>query len=215
MNTSPSCPASGPSTGSASPDTLSAPSGAGPLDQVRPLAVVVRPATPADVPALHGLVLELAATAGGSHQVHAGPYDLNRALFGPSPSARCTVAEGPDGAVVGSATWFVTYSTWEGRSGIWLEDLVVRSQDRGRGVGRALVTALARRCVDEDLARLEWLVQDTNRVGIRFYDALGSRPVAGHTVRRLSGEALSGLGGGAQARDVAGTEPRTPGEVTE
>lgn len=160
----------------------------------RSAAVTVRPAVEADVPRLHALILQLAEHEGGSDKVKATAQDLHRALFGPTPSVFCEVAVPPgEERAVGIALWFRTYSTWEGRHGIWLEDLFVDPAHRGAGVGRALLAALAARCSRDGDPRLEWLVRDANTGGRRFYQALGARQVVAHTVHRLSGDELAAL----------------------
>ena len=95
-----------------------------------------------------------------------------------------------DGVVVGMAVWFVSFSTWTGRHGLYLEDLVVSQAHRGRGIGRRLVAALAAVCVERGYARFEWAVLDWNEPAIGFYRALGAQPMDEWTVFRLSGEAL-------------------------
>jgi GNAT superfamily N-acetyltransferase len=117
-----------------------------------------------------------------------------RDLFQPSPRVFCDIAEW-DGVPIGFALWFYTYSTFEGRHGIWLEDLFVRPQARGLGAGKALLKRLAERCVEQGLARLEWAVLDWNAPSIAFYDSLGASALDDWTVRRLSGEALTRLAG--------------------
>ena len=113
-------------------------------------------------------------------------------LFGPNPRAFCDIAE-RDGEPVGFALWFYSVSTFEGHHGIYLEDLYVRPEARGAGVGRALLARLARRCVDEDLKRLEWAVLDWNAPAIRFYDALGATAKTEWITRQLRGDALHRL----------------------
>ena len=129
------------------------------------------------------------------HAVEASQEDIAAALFGPAPRVFCDIVE-VDGEAVGFALWFYNYSTFAGRGGVYLEDLFVRPEARGRGAGRALLAHLARRCVDEGLARLEWAVLDWNAPAIGFYDKLGSDSLDDWTVRRLSGEALQYLARG-------------------
>jgi len=153
----------------------------------------VRPATPADAGLIHGFVRALAEYEKLLDAVTATEADLARALFGPRPRAFAEIAE-LDGAPVGFALWFYSYSTFAGRHGIWLEDLFVVPQARGRGAGKALLRSLAARCVAEDLGRLEWAVLDWNAPSIAFYDSLGAEALDEWTTRRLSGEALLRLG---------------------
>lgn len=154
--------------------------------------IAVRPATPADSALIYGFIRDLAEYEKLLDEVVASEADIARDLFGPSPRAFCEIAEA-DGAPVGFALWFYNYSTFAGRHGIHLEDLFVRPQARGLGAGKALLASLARRCVREDLARLEWAVLDWNAPSIAFYDALGAAALDNWIVRRLSGEALARL----------------------
>ncbi|MGH2717596.1 MAG: GNAT family N-acetyltransferase [Actinomycetota bacterium] len=155
---------------------------------------MIRPARPEDIPALVALVKELAAYERAPDEVRLVAGDLRRALFGESPAAFAQVAE-VRGEVVGMAVWFLTFSTWTGRHGIWLEDLVVRRDLRGQGYGRALLGALARLAVERGYARLEWAVLDWNEPAIGFYRHLGSAPQDEWTTHRVAGEALTRLAG--------------------
>ena len=155
-------------------------------------AVRVRAAGPEDLKTIHGFILDLAAYERLSHEAEATLADLERDLFGPAPRVFCDIAE-IDGAPVGFALWFYSYSTFRGRHGIWLEDLFVRPEQRGAGAGLALLKALARRCADQDLARLEWSVLDWNAPAIGFYDSLGALTMDEWTTRRLTGAALEAL----------------------
>jgi GNAT superfamily N-acetyltransferase len=152
----------------------------------------VRAATPADVVAIHDLVVALATYERAVREVVATPTDLERALFGPTPRVFAHVVE-ESGAVIGFALWFVTYSTWLGRHGLWLEDLFVLPDRRGLGHGKALLAALARVCLDNGWGRLEWNVLDWNEPALAFYRSIGARPLDEWTVHRLSGEALVAL----------------------
>jgi GNAT superfamily N-acetyltransferase len=154
----------------------------------------VRPATPADAALIHGFVCELADYERLLHTVRATKADLAALLFGPQPRAFCEVVE-LDGAPVGFSLWFHTVSTFEGRAGIYVEDLFVRPQARGRGAGKALLRSLARRCLAEGLGRLEWTVLDWNAPAIAFYDALDAERQDEWRLRRMTGEALRALAG--------------------
>ena len=156
------------------------------------MTVAVRPADPADAPLIHALIGELAAYEKLAHEAKASEADVRAILFCPSPRAFCEVAE-LDGGVVGFALWFYSVSTFEGRLGLYLEDLYVRPEARGKGAGLALLRRLAGRCHDEGLARLEWAVLDWNAPAIGFYDALGAAAKPEWITRRLSGEALAAL----------------------
>lgn len=157
--------------------------------------LAIRAATPADAGLIMGFIRDLAEYERLSHAVEASEADLVRDLFGAAPRVFCDIAE-IDGAPVGFALWFYSYSTFVGRPGIYLEDLFVRPQARGRGAGKALLGRLARRCVDEGLGRLEWAVLDWNAPSIGFYDSLGAEALDGWTARRLAGEALARVAAG-------------------
>lgn len=154
--------------------------------------LVIRPATPADAGLIIGFVRDLAEYEHLLHAVEATEADIARDLFGPTPRAVCDIAE-VGGEAVGFALWFYNYSTFKGRAGIYLEDLFVRPEARGQGAGKALLSHLARRCVDEGLGRLEWAVLDWNAPAIGFYDSLGAEALDDWIGRRLSGDALARL----------------------
>ena len=158
------------------------------------MSVAIRTAKAADCDLVAALIGELAAYERLAHEAKATPADIQAALFAATPRAFCEIAE-VDGEPVGFALWFYNFSTFVGRSGLYLEDLFVRPQVRGRGAGRALLKALAARCVAEDLGRMEWAVLDWNAPALRFYDALGSRSLDDWRIRRLTGEALAKLAG--------------------
>ena len=153
---------------------------------------MIRTATPDDVPVLLQLVRELAEYEREPDAVETTEPMLHAALFGPSPVASCHVAE-QDGQVVGFALWYVTFSTWKGVPGLWLEDLFVRPAARGTGLGRALLQALAGVCVERGYARFEWWVLDWNTPAIGFYRALGAVPQDEWTTMRVDGQALVDL----------------------
>ncbi|HEX7390655.1 MAG TPA: GNAT family N-acetyltransferase, partial [Acidiphilium sp.] len=143
----------------------------------KPAAYVLRAATPADVPALLGLVRDLATYEKAPDAVEMTEPMLHDSLFGPTPLARAVVAEAggavPGVAILGFAIWFTTFSTWTGRAGLYLEDVFVRPEARGTGIGRALLRHLAREAVRLGCARFEWSVLDWNRPAIDFYQSLG------------------------------------------
>ncbi len=155
---------------------------------------MIRPARPGDVPAIHQMMLELAEYEHARHEVAATGDDLRRALFAPRPAVFAHVAEA-DGQPAGFALWFLNYSTWTGRHGIYLEDLYVRPRWRGSGHGRALLAELARICLARGYARLEWWVLDWNTPARGFYRSLGAVAMDEWTVHRLSGPALAALAG--------------------
>jgi GNAT superfamily N-acetyltransferase len=154
--------------------------------------VAIRPAVPADAGLVYGFIRDLAEYEKLLHAVEATEADVAASLFAPSPRVFCDIAEA-DGAPVGFALWYYTYSTFKGRHGLYLEDLFVRPEARGQGAGKALLRNLARRCVAEGLGRLEWAVLDWNAPAIGFYDSLGADALDDWIVRRLTGEALARL----------------------
>ena len=159
------------------------------------MSVEVRVATPADIPLILRFVRDLAEYERLLHEVEMTEADLRRDLFGENPRAFCDIAE-HRGEPVGFALWFYNYSTFRGRAGIYLEDLFVEPGARGVGAGKALLRRLAQRCVDADLARLEWAVLNWNAPSIAFYDSLGASVKDDWTVRRLDGDALVRLAEG-------------------
>lgn len=158
------------------------------------MSVTVRVATLADAPLILSFIRELAEYERLLHEVEATEADIRRDLFGENPRSFCEIAE-HDGQPVGFALWFYNYSTFQGRAGIYLEDLFVRPEARGVGAGKALLRKLAQRCMDADLGRLEWAVLNWNTPSIEFYDSLGASRKDDWTVRRLDGEALERLAG--------------------
>lgn len=139
----------------------------------------LRDATPSDVSTIRELIEALADYERLRHECRATDELLHEHLFGEHPVARVTLVDSPEG-VLGFALWWRTFSTFLARPGIWLEDLYVRPEARGRGCGLALLAHL-RSLTD---ARVEWNVLDWNEPSIRFYDALGARPVEGWTQYR-------------------------------
>ncbi|GAA3648174.1 GNAT family N-acetyltransferase [Nocardioides ginsengisoli] len=159
------------------------------------LSGLIAPATPEDVPDVLRLIRALADYEREPDAVETTEDDLRRWVFGPDPVANVLVARAePGGKVVGMALWFRTYSTWTGVPGIYLEDLFVEPDQRGSGLGRALLQALARIAVERGYRRVEWAVLDWNTPAIEFYDALGARPMAEWSTYRLTGQALAELG---------------------
>jgi GNAT superfamily N-acetyltransferase len=155
---------------------------------------MIRTATPADVPAIHAMIRELADYEKALHEVRATEEQLHSALFGPQPAAYAHVAEDASGQVVGYTLWFLTFSTWRGVHGIHMEDLYVRPQARGGGHGKALMAELARLCAERGYQRLEWAVLDWNQPSIDFYRSLGARAQDEWPVYRLTDEPLARLG---------------------
>jgi GNAT superfamily N-acetyltransferase len=157
--------------------------------------VSVRPVRPDDVPAVVGLVRELAEYERAAHEVRLTGEQLTTALFGDFPALFGHVAE-RDGRVVGTALWFLTFSTWRGTHGIHLEDLYVQPEHRGTGLGRELLGTLAATCVERGWSRLEWSVLDWNEPSIEFYRRAGAVPMEDWTVFRLTDDALVGFANG-------------------
>jgi len=155
---------------------------------------IVREAVVKDCPEILELIQELAVYEKEPDAVRNTVAQLESHLFGPSPRAFAHVAEDQQGQIVGIAIWYLTYSTWEGRHGIHLEDLYVRSSQRGLGTGTALLRQLAQICVERGYKRLEWDVLDWNEPAIKFYDSIGAGSQDGWTTRRLDGSALEALG---------------------
>lgn len=156
------------------------------------MPLAVRSAYPGDAALVLGFIRKLADYEKLAHEVKATEAEIEAALFGPRPRVFCDIAEG-EGAPAGFALWFYNFSTFDGRHGIYLEDLYVEPAFRGRGIGGALLARLARRCVDEGLTRLQWWVLDWNAPAIAFYQSLGAEPMADWTVLRVSGAALDRL----------------------
>ena len=145
---------------------------------------MIRPAVREDVPAILSLIRELAEYERSPSSVVATEDLLESALFGPSPAVYCHVAV-VDGAVVGFALWFLNFSTWLGRHGLYLEDLFVRPAYRGRGLGKALLETLIVLARERGYGRVEWVVLDWNTPAQDFYRSLGAEPVEGWTVWRV------------------------------
>ena len=152
--------------------------------------MTVRPIGPDDVPAVVGLVRELAEYEKALHEVRLTEDQLTDCLFGDSPALFGHVAEDGD-AVVGVALWFLNFSTWRGTHGVYLEDLYVQPEHRGKGLGKELLRTLASVCVERGYSRLEWSVLDWNTPSIDFYRAAGAVPMDGWTVFRLTDDALT------------------------
>ncbi len=163
------------------------------MGPARPEGVLVRDAVPDDVGQVVDLVRQLARYERSEDAVQAAEEDLRRALFCTSPQVFALVAEA-EGKVIGIAVYFVSFSTWTGRHGLYLEDLFVVPEHRSRGVGRALLGSLAARALDRGCARVEWAVLDWNQPAIDFYRSLGAIANDDWTTFRLSGAALAEVG---------------------
>jgi GNAT superfamily N-acetyltransferase len=156
------------------------------------MSVAIRKAEARDAPLIFNLIRALAEYERLAHEVDATEADIAKALFGPEPRVFAEIAEW-EGRPAGFALWFYNFSTFRGRHGLYLEDLFVYPEFRSKGIGKALLRHLARRCVAEDLARLEWWVLDWNEPAIRFYRSIGALPMDEWTVQRVTGEALKKL----------------------
>jgi len=157
------------------------------------MSLVVRDAVPADARLIVKFVEDLADYEKLRHEAVATVADMERELFGPNPKVFCQIAEW-DRQPAGFALWYYTFSTFQGRHGIWLEDLFVEPSMRGHGVGKGLLVDLARRCGREKLGRLEWAVLDWNEPSIEFYRSQGAVFMDDWRRCRVSGEALNTLG---------------------
>jgi GNAT superfamily N-acetyltransferase len=156
-------------------------------------AAQIRPATANDVPVVLDLIRELAEYEKLLHEVVATEALVRESLFGPKPVAECVLAC-VNGNPVGFALFFHNYSTFKGRAGLFLEDLFVRPEFRGQGIGEALLKHLARLAVERGCARMEWAVLDWNKRAIQFYERMGAAGVHDWTIFRVTGDALVRLG---------------------
>lgn len=158
------------------------------------MSLTIRAAERRDSALIFSLVRELAEYEKLSHEVDATEETIAAALFSQPPRVFCDIAEW-DGAPAGFALWFLNFSSFRGRNGIYVEDLFVRPAFRGRGIGKALMARLAKRCVDHDYARFEWAVLDWNEPSISFYKSLGANVMDDWRICRLSGTALRKFAG--------------------
>ncbi len=156
------------------------------------MTLTIRSATPADLPLIAAFIRDLADYEKLAHEVRFDEAKLGENLFGARPYAEVVIGE-IDGAAQGFALFFHNFSTFEGRPGIYLEDLFVRPEARGSGLGKALLAHLAGLVVERDCARLEWSVLDWNAPAIGFYQSLGAKLMDEWTVMRVDGEALAAL----------------------
>jgi GNAT superfamily N-acetyltransferase len=159
------------------------------------VSVTIRAARPADSTIILALVRELADYERLSHEVDATQEQIAAALFAPQPRVFCDLAAW-DGETIGLALWFLNFSSFRGRHGLYLEDIFVRPAFRGRGIGKALMRRLARRCVEQDFARFEWSVLGWNEPSIAFYRSIGANVLDDWRICRMSGDALAKFAGG-------------------
>ena len=156
----------------------------------------IRRANPQDIPEILGMVRDLAEYERLADQAVATEDQFQAALFSPNPKAFAHVVEheSADGHRLGGfALWFLNYSTWTGKHGLYLEDLYVRPELRGTGYGKRLLSALAQECIDQDYARFEWSVLDWNEPALGFYRSLGAVAMDEWTVHRVTGDDLRRL----------------------
>jgi len=158
--------------------------------------LTVRQATPADIPLILAYIRELADYERAPEKAVATAADIHRHMFGESPLIHCELAEW-EGRDAGFALYFFNFSTWEGKPGLYLEDLFVRPEFRGCGIGKALLQRLARIAVDTGCTRYVWQVLDWNTPSIRFYEAMGAKVMHDWLTCRVEGEALQKLADGA------------------
>ena len=158
----------------------------------------LRPATPEDVPLILDYIKELADYERAPEKAVARPEDLQRHLFGEKPLAFAVMAEW-DGLPAGWALWFYNFSTWEGKPGLYLEDLYVRPAFRGKGIGKALLRHLAGVAVEQGCTRYVWQVLDWNTPSIAFYQAMGAQILPEWLTCRVEGDALKTMAQMAQA----------------
>jgi GNAT superfamily N-acetyltransferase len=159
------------------------------------MSVRIRQAVPADIGTIHGFILALADYEHLRHQVRCDPDVLAGHLFGPRPMAEVLIAERDGGGPIGFTLFFHNFSTFEGRPGLYVEDLFVVPEARGFGAGRALLRRVAQLALERGCARVEWAVLDWNAPSIAFYRSIGARGMDEWTIQRLDGEALAQLAG--------------------
>ena len=153
----------------------------------------IRPAKSEEVGEVLQLIQDLATYEKAPEQVEASEEDLLNTIFASDPRVFCDLVE-VDGQIAGMAIWFLNYSTWQARHGIYLEDLFIKPEYRGRGYGKALLKHLAKICDEKGYGRLQWWVLDWNSPAIEFYKSLGAEAMDEWTVYRTSGKALKDLG---------------------
>ena len=153
----------------------------------------IRRATREEVPLIAELILELALFEKAPESAKASLEDILGAFFGEHPAVFCDFIEDEAGLVQGFAIWFLNYSTWTGTHGIYLEDLFIRAEARGRGYGKAMLRHLAALCVERGYHRLQWWVLDWNTNAIEFYQGFGAQLMDEWTTMRVEGAALTRL----------------------
>jgi GNAT superfamily N-acetyltransferase len=152
----------------------------------------IRPAKTTDIDEILALIYELALYEKAPEEAKATKSQIMESFFSDNPKVFCEIVE-VDGEIAGLAIWFLNYSTWQGKHGIYLEDLFIRPQYRGRGFGKSVLKHLAQICVDRGYGRFQWWVLDWNTPSIEFYKALGAVAMDEWTVYRVAGDALTEL----------------------
>ncbi len=155
--------------------------------------MIIRPARSEEVGEVLQLIHDLATYEKAPEQVEASQEDLLNTIFAREPRVFCDLVE-VDGQIAGMAIWFLNYSTWQAKHGVYLEDLFIKPEYRGRGYGKALLKHLAKVCDEKGYGRLQWWVLDWNSPAIEFYRSLGAEAMDEWTVYRTSGKALKDLG---------------------
>lgn len=158
------------------------------------MSLSIRAAQPADSALIFALVCELADYENLQGEVDATQEEIAAVLFAPEPRVFCDIAAW-SGEPAGFAVWFLNFSSFRGRHGIYVEDLFVRPEFRGRGIGKALMARLAQRCVNQGLARFEWAVLDWNAPSLAFYKSIGAQMMDQWKICRLTGKALHDFAG--------------------
>ena len=159
------------------------------------MSISIRAARPTDSAVIFSLVRELAEYERLSHEVEASEGQIATELFAPQPRLFCDLADW-EGKTVGLAVWFLIFSTFSGRYGLYLEDIFVRPAFRGKGVGKALMRHLARHCVERNFSRFQWSVLDWNQPSIDFYRSIGANVLEEWRICRMTGESLERFAGG-------------------
>nr|WP_315481122.1 GNAT family N-acetyltransferase [uncultured Undibacterium sp.] len=153
------------------------------------MSISIRKAIPADAATIHGFIVELAVYEKAEHEVKASIAEIESSVFSANSPAKALICE-LNGVAIGFAVYFYNYSTWQGKKGLYLEDLYVSPKHRGLGAGKFLLRHLAQIAVDEGCGRFEWSVLDWNQPAIDFYNAVGAKAQAEWVKYRLAGDDL-------------------------